>query len=246
MSETGSPPLLQVQGLSHHYPGSQRSLRFADFELAAGQHLLLRGNSGSGKSTLLALLAGLLSPTSGEVRVQGRALQGLSLRQRDAWRGEFLGFVPQRLHLSAALTVMDNLSLPFLSVGLPPDTARAGALLERLGLADLAARYPHQLSVGQAQRVALARALLRKPRLLLADEPSASLDDTNAAQVLRLLQEAAREQGASLLLATHDGRIAKQWAASELAAGAKTLVLPDAADAVDAATSANGATGSLA
>ncbi|MBB4841516.1 putative ABC transport system ATP-binding protein [Paucibacter oligotrophus] len=222
MSDTGSPPLLQVQGLSHHYPGSQRSLRFADFELAAGQHLLLRGNSGSGKSTLLALLAGLLTPASGEVRVQGRALSGLSQRQRDAWRGEFLGFVPQRLHLSPALTVMQSLQLPFLSVGLAADLPRAQALLQRLGLAEMAGRHPHQLSVGQAQRVALARALMRRPRLLMADEPSASLDDANTAQVLRLLQEAAAEQGASLLLATHDGRIAAQWSA-------RSLVLPDLA-----------------
>lgn len=230
MTEAASLPLLQVQGLSYRYPGSQRTLRFADFELAAGQHLLLRGNSGSGKSTLLALLAGLLSPSSGEVRVEGRLLQGLSLRQRDAWRGAFLGFVPQRLHLSAALTVMQNLHLPFLSVGLPPDAEGAWALLRRLGLAEMADRYPHQLSVGQAQRVALARALVRKPRLLLADEPSASLDDANTAQVLALFQDAAAAQGASLLVATHDGRIAEQWAASSvLAAEAKILILPDAA-----------------
>ena len=196
-------------GLRHRYahgPG----LAFDDLTLPAGQHLLLRGASGSGKSTLLALIAALMRPSGGEITVNGTALHALTARQSDAWRGANLGFVPQRLHLSAALTVADNLALPFIAAGLKPDAARAADLLKRLGLSELAQRLPHQLSVGQAQRVALARALMRRPKLLLADEPSASLDDANTAQMLALLLQAATEQDATLVVATHDARLVQK------------------------------------
>ena len=196
-------------GLRHRYahgPG----LAFDDLTLPAGQHLLLRGASGSGKSTLLALIAALMRPSGGEITVNGTALHALTARQSDAWRGANLGFVPQRLHLSAALTVADNLALPFIAAGLKPDAARAADLLKRLGLSELAQRLPHQLSVGQAQRVALARALMRRPKLLLADEPSASLDDANTTQMLALLLQAATEQDATLVVATHDARLVQK------------------------------------
>ena len=196
-------------GLRHRYahgPG----LAFDDLTLPAGQHLLLRGASGSGKSTLLALIAALMRPSGGEITVNGTALHALTARQSDAWRGANLGFVPQRLHLSAALTVADNLALPFIAAGLKPDAARAADLLKRLGLSELAQRLPHQLSVGQAQRVALARALMRRPKLLLADEPSASLDDANTTQMLALLLQAATEQEATLVVATHDARLVQK------------------------------------
>ncbi|ALT79691.1 hypothetical protein AT984_07185 [Paucibacter sp. KCTC 42545] len=215
--------------MQYRYPPASRAgadtgqtLRFADIHLATGEHLLLRGKSGSGKSTLLALLAGLLSPSEGQVLIAGTELQSLSQRRRDAWRGECLGFVPQRLHLSSALTVLDNVTLPFLCAGLPPDTERAAGLLQSLGLQGLGGRKPHQLSVGQAQRVALARALVRRPRILLADEPSASLDDEHAAQMMALLMQAASDSGASLLVATHDARLLAQ---AQEASGFQTLDL---------------------
>ena len=198
---------IEWQGLRYRY-GQESEIAFDDLKLAAGQHLLLLGASGSGKSTLLALLAGLLSPSAGQVRMAGQSLQDLSPRERDAWRGAQLGFVPQRLHLSASLTVADNLDLPYVCAGLPPDRARAALLLDQLGLAAVSQRLPHQLSVGQAQRVALARALMRRPKLLLADEPSASLDDDNTAAMLDLLLGAAAGQGAMLVLASHDARVA--------------------------------------
>lgn len=207
--------MISWAGLRHRY-GTGPELAFADLNLAAGQHLLLRGASGSGKSTLLALLAGLMRPAGGEIEVAGTALQRLSAREADAWRGATLGFVPQRLHLSAALTVAGNLDLPFIAAGLKPVPARVAELLDRLGLAALAQRLPHQLSVGQAQRVALARALMRRPRLLLADEPSASLDDANTAQVIALLLQAATEHGATLVIATHDARVVRQLGAVAL------------------------------
>ena len=198
-------------GLRHRYaqgPG----LAFGDLSLPAGRHLLLRGASGSGKSTLLAMLAGLMRPSDGQIEVGGKALHTLTARQSDAWRGAQLGFMPQRLHLSAALSVADNLALPFIAAGLKPDSARAVDLLDRLGLSGLAQRLPHQLSMGQAQRVALARALMRRPTLLLVDEPSASLDDAATAQMLDLLLQAATEQGATLVVATHDARVIQRLA----------------------------------
>ncbi|HEY9108967.1 MAG TPA: ATP-binding cassette domain-containing protein [Roseateles sp.] len=193
-------------GLRHRYDGGTE-IAYADFALPAGRHLLLRGASGSGKSTLLALLAGLLRAQQGRLSVAGTELQALSPRALDAWRGATLGVVPQRLHLSDALTVAENLALPALAAGQGADPARAAELLSALHIADLAGSRPHQLSVGQAQRVALARALMRRPRLLLADEPSASLDDDHALHMLALLLSTAEREGCTLIVASHDGRV---------------------------------------
>jgi putative ABC transport system ATP-binding protein len=226
--------VIEFSGLRYRYAQGPE-IAFADLKLPAGQGLLLRGTSGSGKSTLLALMAGLLTASAGRLLMAGTALAGTELggtelggltpRKRDAWRGATLGFVPQRLHLSAALTVRDNLGLPYLSAGLCVDHVRIDELLQRLDLHALAERRPHQLSLGQAQRVALARALLRRPRLLLADEPTANLDDDSAAAALGLLSQAAAEQGATLVLATHDGRVSQA-----LGAQMHTLLLPKLAN----------------
>lgn len=198
--------LIQLKALTLAYQRGP-TLEFPDLDLPDGQGLLLRGASGSGKSTLLALMAGLLTPSRGMVRVKGTELGRLDAAQRDAWRGANLGFVPQRLHLSAALTVKANLDLPYVAAGLAADRVRAATLLAELGLTDVQQRRPHELSLGQAQRVALARALVRRPSLLLADEPTANLDDEAAAVVLRMLQQASLDHGASLIVATHDSRV---------------------------------------
>jgi len=210
--------MLQLHGLEFAWnsAGDSPALRFADVEAAQGAQLLLRGPSGSGKSTLLALVAGLLTPRAGRVVVAGTDVGALPRGARDAWRGQALGFVPQRLHLSESLTVAENLALPFVAGGLPVDHARIAALLQRLGLDGLADRRPHELSVGQAQRVALARALMRRPRVLLADEPTANLDDAMSATVLDLLAEAARENEATLVIATHDARVAARLPAAQV------------------------------
>lgn len=206
--------MLAWSGLTHRYPGGAQEIRYADFTLAQGRHLLLRGPSGSGKSTLLALLAGLLRVQQGRLQVAGTELEGLGARALDAWRGATLGVVPQRLHLSEALSVADNLALPALAAGQRADGVRAAQLLQALGIAALGGRRPHELSVGQAQRVALARALMRRPRLLLADEPSANLDDSHTAQMLDLVLESCEREGCTLVVASHDSRVVERLAAS--------------------------------
>ncbi len=205
--------MLALQGLRFDW-GTGATLAFPDLDLAQGGALLLTGPSGSGKSTLLALVAALLTPSAGRLQVAGEEPARMTRAERDRWRGATLGFMPQRLHLSESLSVRRNLELPFIAAGAAVDGARIDSLLAELGLHGLAQRRPHELSLGQAQRVAMARALLRRPRLLLADEPSANLDDGSTAAVLALLQRSAREAGATLVVATHDARVRDALAAA--------------------------------
>ena len=200
--------MLSLKGVRQRY-GAGVALALDRFDAAAGEHWLVLGASGSGKTTFLNLVAGLLRPSEGDVVVGGQSLGGLEGTALDRWRGRTVGIVPQKLHLIASLSVLQNLLLaPFLA-GLPPDKARARSLLELLGLKEKASEKPHQLSHGQAQRVAIARAVMNRPKLLLADEPTANLDDQNCFQALELLESQARECGATLIVATHDQR-AKQ------------------------------------
>jgi putative ABC transport system ATP-binding protein len=200
--------VIQARGLRFRYPQGP-GLSFQDLEVAQGGTLLLRGASGSGKSTWLALAAGLLTASAGEMIVAGQSLAALKPAQRDAWRARTLGFLPQKLHLSDALTVRGNLALAYYAAGLREDAAAMDAALESLGVRELATRKPSQLSGGQAQRVALARAVLLNPKVLLADEPTASLDDEAATAALELLQASAARCGATLVIATHDSRVAQ-------------------------------------
>jgi putative ABC transport system ATP-binding protein len=173
----------------------------------AGEQWLLAGMSGSGKSTILHILAGLTRPTRGRVVVGGKDLSDLHAGALDRWRGHTVGFVPQRLHLVAALDVRDNLRLAQAFAGGARDDARITQLLEALQIRELAGRYPRELSHGQAQRVAVARAVINRPQLLLADEPTASLDDAHAAMALELLRMQAVGVGATLVVASHDARV---------------------------------------
>ena len=214
--------MIQTHQLRFCYPGGA-PLEFPDVQVAQGAVLLVNGASGCGKSTWLALLAGLMPPTAGTLTVAGQPLAGLSRVAADAWRARTIGFLPQKLHLSAALTVAQNLALAQWAAGQPEDAARIAETLAALGVAELARRKPAQLSGGQAQRVALARAVLQQPQVLLADEPTASLDDEAAAAAVTLLLQTAARHGATLVIATHDQRIAPLVAAGP--AGHRTLQL---------------------
>ena len=196
--------LLQSTSLSFAYPG-QTSLSFPDFSLSGGEAVLLLGKSGSGKTTFLNLLAGLLSPSHGQVILDGTVLSALQGHRLDLFRGQHIGIVFQKPHLIAALTVKQNLELAqFLSKkkgDSPTD------LLQDLGIAGKASAPVGTLSEGEAQRVSIARALINKPKLILADEPTSSLDDEHAQRVITLLKGEAAKIGAALVIVTHDQRV---------------------------------------
>lgn len=198
--------MIRTRGLTCRFPGGA-TLAFADVDVPQGGTLLLRGPSGSGKSTWLAMAAGLLSSSGGDVAVAGQSLGALTSAARDAWRARTIGFLPQRLFLSEALSVAGNLGLVFFAAGLPLDSMAIHHALASLGVGHLATRTPDSLSGGEAQRVALARALLLRPRVILADEPTASLDDAACDAALDLLRDRARAAGATLVIATHDARV---------------------------------------
>ena len=198
--------MISIRQLAYRYAGGTE-LRFNDVDVAQGGLLLLRGASGSGKSTWLALAAGLLAATDGDITVAGQSLRALGKVAGDAWRARTIGFLPQKLHLSAALTVHDNLAMAQWAAGQPRDEGRIAQALTALDVQALAHRKPSQLSGGQAQRVALARAVLLQPKVILADEPTASLDDEAADASLALLHATAQRLGATLVIATHDTRV---------------------------------------
>jgi putative ABC transport system ATP-binding protein len=198
--------MFEIDGVTFRH-GETLVLDVPQWHAAAGEPWLLAGPSGSGKSTLLHLLAGLLTATTGRVVVAGTDVGALAAAARDRWRGRTVGLVPQRLHLVGAVDVADNLRLAQRLGGVAVDDARVFALLEAVQVGELAHRFPRQLSQGQAQRVAIARAVVNRPALVLADEPTANLDDAHAAAALELLRAQALEAGATLVVASHDARV---------------------------------------
>ena len=203
--------LIQVQNLTRRVPDSGRLLTILDdvsFTVQAGETVAIIGASGSGKSTLLGLLAGLDLPSSGDVQVDGQSLFARDEEQRARWRAEEVGFVFQSFQLLPAMTALENVMLP-LELAAHPRARQAGeALRARVGLAERAGHYPRTLSGGEQQRVALARAFAVSPRLLFADEPTGSLDHATGERVIDLLFEMNRDFGATLILVTHDPRLA--------------------------------------
>ena len=199
--------MLRTHDLSFRYPGGKQ-LTFPDLECPAGDTHLLLGDSGSGKTTLLQLIAGLRRPSTGSVWVGDTELTRLKGRDLDRFRGATIGMVFQTAHFLRALTVEENLAVAMKFAGRSPDRSRIQELLSQLQLAEVATKRPRRLSVGQQQRVAIARAVVNHPALLLADEPTSALDDGNARRVTELLQEQAAAAGATLLIVTHDNRLA--------------------------------------
>lgn len=207
--------VLSSRRLSYQYPQGLH-LEFPDIQISKNQHSLLLGDSGTGKTTLLHLLSGLSKPSSGSVELMGQAIYTLSGAARDAFRAQNLGFIFQEAHLLRNLTVTENIKLAQSLAKKPLNEPAIAELLERLQLNDRAHALPTQLSRGQKQRVAIARALINRPGLLLADEPTASLDDSNTESVLQLLLDLASNYGSTLLIATHDKRIKDHFSTSYL------------------------------
>jgi len=198
--------VISVRGLAHRY-GQQQALHLSEWKVAQGERWLVLGPSGCGKTTLLHALAGLIRPSEGRVEIAGQDLSSLSGSMLDRWRGATIGIVLQALHLVKHLSVRDNLRLAQYLAHAPQDDARIADTLGALGVAEKSARRPSELSQGEQQRVAIARAVVNRPKLLLADEPTANLDDAAAAQVIDLLSEQAARHGATLVIATHDSRV---------------------------------------
>lgn len=198
--------MINIKSLAHCYEKGRRII-FPDWEIASMEHWLLLGASGSGKSTLLNIISGLLTPSQGQVSINGTNLYALSARTMDQFRGRNIGIIFQRPHLIQSLNVLDNLELAAVMAGVAIDKEHNLWLLNELGIAGKAQNYPDQLSQGQLQRVSVARALVNKPDLLIADEPTSSLDDRNAAQVIEMLTTQAKANGAALVIATHDQRV---------------------------------------
>jgi putative ABC transport system ATP-binding protein len=198
-----------TRGLSRDY-GTLHALRDVSVTIADGEFVAVTGPSGCGKSTLLNLLGGLDRPTTGEIELGGRRVDGFSEARWALARRDEIGFVFQFFNLIANLSVADNVELPGLLAGLSAREARArrDELLGSLDIAEYADSAPARLSGGQQQRVAIARALINRPRILLADEPTGNLDSASARDVMALLRAAHDERGQTVLLVTHDARVA--------------------------------------
>jgi putative ABC transport system ATP-binding protein len=202
--------MISIENLSFGY-SDRKILSIAKMEVKDKQHLMILGKSGSGKTTLLHILGGLLNPVQGKVRIDETDLYQLSESKRDKYRGQHIGLVFQRAHLIAALSVEDNLLLAQYLSGSTQDKKRIAEVLKSLNLGEKRQSKVKALSQGEQQRVTIARALLNHPKLLLADEPTASLDDDNAIAVITLLKQQAEMNNASLIIATHDQRVKNEF-----------------------------------
>ena len=190
-------------------------LNVPSFQLAAGEQVVLVGSSGGGKSTLLNVIAGISSPDSGSVTIDGHDVTKMREVVRDRFRAERIGYVFQTFNLLPAFSALENVLLGMSFSGKKADRQRARELLERVGLGHRLTHRPGQLSVGEQQRVAVARALANSPSLLLADEPTANVDTANQEILLRLIREGCAENKVSLLMVTHSPEVAKQFARQE-------------------------------
>lgn len=206
--ETQEEPFICVRDLFKTYGqghSATRVLRGLSCEIPRGEFTFVIGPSGSGKSTLLYLLGALDEPDAGEILFDGKKLGSLSSEERNRLRRDEIGFVFQNFNLLGQLNAVDNVLVPLLPAGRSEENrARAIELLRRVGLGERLTHRPHQLSGGEQQRVAIARAILRKPRLILADEPTGELDSRNGREIFQLLRDLQREHGVTVVTVTHD------------------------------------------
>ncbi|MBI5785586.1 MAG: ATP-binding cassette domain-containing protein [Rhodocyclales bacterium] len=203
--------MIEVQDLGKDVrsgDGRLTILHDISFHVRAGEAVAVVGASGSGKTTLLSLLAGLDSPSRGQVRLAGEEISALDEDTRAALRGRLLGFVFQSFQLLPALTALENAALPLELMGRADANAKAAAMLGRVGLGERLHHYPKHLSGGEQQRVALARAFAVEPKLLMADEPTGNLDAATGAEIIELMFAMNREAGTTLVLVTHDEALA--------------------------------------
>ncbi|QJD95460.1 ATP-binding cassette domain-containing protein [Mucilaginibacter robiniae] len=197
---------LQLNGIWHQYRG-QSPLHFANWQIAQGEQWLMLGKSGSGKTTLMHIMAGLLKPHNGEVILHQQSLYQLPPGQLDRLRGQHVGIVFQQPHLLKSLTVAENMLLAQYVGGKAQSKSLVNQVLSSLHIYQERHKKPHQLSQGQLQRAAIARAIINQPTILIADEPTSSLDDGNAYSVLELLLEQSSTTNMTLIIATHDQRV---------------------------------------
>ena len=203
--------MLVVSTLTKRHPNALRPIfRDLNFSVSAGQIVALVGESGVGKSTLLNCIAGLETAEAGSVQIDSQDMMSLAEADRARLRAMSIGFVFQAFHVLPTLTIAQNIAVPLLLTRVPvaEHAVRINPLLDRVGLADFAARWPASLSGGELQRVAIARALVHRPQLILADEPTGNLDPRTANEVLSLLLERCREQNTAALIVTHSAQVA--------------------------------------
>lgn len=202
--------MIQLRDSFHRY-NSTTIVPFPDLMIEKGDQLLILGLSGSGKSTLLHVLAGLLRPTKGRYRIDETDLYSLNEGRRDQFRGRHIGVIFQQMHLINTLTVKENLKLAQYMAGQKVDESKVLQICGELDISDKVNTYTDELSQGQKQRVSIARAVMNDPLLILADEPTSSLDDIRSGEVLSLLKFQAERTGATLIISTHDQRVKDQF-----------------------------------
>ena len=207
-------PIICVEGATKEFhvgASTVLALRDVDLQVAPGEFIVVMGTSGSGKTTLMQICGGLLSPDSGRVTVANRELAGLDDEELSAFRNETIGFVFQFFQLQSFYTAEENVALPLIFGNVPPAERRRRAkeALSDVGLEDRTHHRPDQMSGGEMQRVAIARAMINNPKLLLADEPTGNLDRATGERILELISAFNRERGVTVLLVTHDEKVAR-------------------------------------
>ena len=201
--------MIKTRDIKFDY-NNQVFFEFPDIEIKTKENLLIIGNSGIGKTTLLHLLAGLLESKSGSIELLGKEISNLNSYQLDTFRGENIGIVFQRSHFVNSLTVKENLELAQF-IANKKDNNRINTILKSLGILDISDKKTNQLSQGEKQRASIALAIINSPKLILADEPTSSLDDENCDRVIKLLKKQASEFNAQLIVITHDNRLKKHF-----------------------------------